>query len=99
MKVSQSRARLTCRRPDRLCSALPDHQRVRHLAVDETGILLTLSLSTTIETPAKWRGGCSRMTVSPPGWRHPTARRLLESEDDPPARVLTTRLLRATKCV
>ena len=35
-----------------------------HLAVDETVILLTLSLSVTIDTPTKFRVGCSRTTVS-----------------------------------
>ena len=35
------------------------------IAVDETVILLTLSLSITIDTPTKYRGGCSRVTVSP----------------------------------
>ena len=33
-----------------------------HLAIDETVILLTLSLSITIDTPTDGRGGCSRMT-------------------------------------
>ena len=37
--------------------------RVFHLAIGEIVILLTLSLRH-IETPAKGRGWCSRMTVS-----------------------------------
>ena len=42
------------------------------LAVGETVILLTRSLSIPIETPTKGRGGCSRLTVSRwLGWLHP----------------------------
>ena len=35
------------------------------VAIGETVILLTLSLSIAIEAPTKGRGGCSRMTLSP----------------------------------